>query len=51
MLTNGLKTGRVNVAWVGKGLGRQVSREDLAVFVVDQLKDDTYLRQAPAVSN
>ncbi|MFZ0547921.1 MAG: SDR family oxidoreductase [Candidatus Promineifilaceae bacterium] len=50
MLTDQPKTGKVNVAWVGKGMGRQIPRADLAAFVVQQVADETYLRKAPAVS-
>jgi len=49
-LIDGPKTGKVSVAWVGKGMGMQISRADLAAFLLDQLEDDTYLRQAPAIS-
>ena len=51
MLTNDPKTGEVHAGWVGKGLGVRVTRADLAAFVLDQVEDTTYLRQALAVSN
>ncbi len=50
-LTDGPKTGKVTVAWVGKGMGMQISRADLAAFLLGQLEADTYLHQAPAISN
>lgn len=51
MLTDDPKTSRVNVAWVGKGLGMRLSRADFAGFLLQQLEDDQYLREAPAISN
>jgi len=51
MLTDHPGTGDVTAAWVGKGMGMRLSREDLAAFLVDQLRDDTYLHMAPALSN
>lgn len=50
MLSDDPKAGKVKVAWVGQGMGRVVPRSTLAAFVVSQLQDDTYLRQAPAIS-
>lgn len=50
-LTDGPKRGEVTAAWVGKGMGMQLTRADLASFVLDQLEDNAYLHQAPAVSN
>jgi putative NADH-flavin reductase len=51
MLVDGRKTGQVKPAWVGKGMRRQISRADLAEFVVGQLQDDAYIGMAPAVSS
>jgi putative NADH-flavin reductase len=51
MLTDDPMTGKVEPAWVGKGLGMRLTRGDLAAFLMAQLEDDTYLRQAPALSN
>jgi nucleoside-diphosphate-sugar epimerase len=51
MLTNDPPKGRVKVAWVGKGIGTRLSRVDMADFIVRQVNDQTYLRQAPAISN
>ena len=51
MLTDGPKTGEIKVAWVGKGMGMRISREDLAAFLLEQLDDDTYIHQAPAISH
>ena len=43
--------GEVKAAWVGKGMGMQLYRGDFAAFMLDQLEDDSYVRQAPALSN
>jgi putative NADH-flavin reductase len=51
MLTDGPRTGQVRAGYVGQGLGPRVSRADLADFMLKQLAADTYLRQAPAISN
>jgi hypothetical protein len=50
-LTDDPKTGEITAAWVGKGMGMQLGRADLASFVLGQVDNDIYLRQAPAVSN
>ena len=50
MLVDGPRTGRVKAGYVGQGLGPRVSRADLADFMLRQLTDDAYLRQAPAIS-
>lgn len=50
MLTDGPKTGEVRAAWVGKGIGMRISRADLAVFMLNQVEDFTYLHQAPVIS-
>ncbi len=42
--------GRVRASTSAKGLGMQVPRDDLARFMVDQLTDRTYVRQAPFVT-
>ena len=50
-LTDGPRTGQVKAGMVGQGVGPSVSRADLADFMLRQLADDTFLRQAPAISN
>ena len=49
-LTEGEKKGSYRVGLVGKNSGTQLSREDLAEFMLDQLTSDEYLRQMPVVS-
>lgn len=44
-------TGRVSVGVSAADLGLRVSRIDLAQFMVDQLDDETYQRQAPFISS
>jgi putative NADH-flavin reductase len=51
MLTDDPATGDVKVAYVGKGMGSRLSRSDLATFMLEQVKDQTYFHQAPAISN
>ncbi|HSJ53019.1 MAG TPA: SDR family oxidoreductase [Anaerolineae bacterium] len=51
MLTDDPPRGDVRVGYVGQGIGPRVSRADVAAFVLRQVSDDTYVRQAPAISN
>lgn len=51
MLTDDPATGNVKVTYVGEGMGSRLSRSDLATFMLEQVKDHTYLHQAPAISN
>lgn len=50
-LTDAPPTKQIKVGFVGRGVGIQLSRADLAHFMLQQLTDRTYLRQAPAISN
>ena len=50
-LTDAPRTGKVKAGYVGKGMGLTLSRADMADFMLQQLKGDTYLRKAPAFSN
>lgn len=51
MLTDGPPTGQLRVGWVGVNTGSRLARADGAAFMLQQLGDDRYLRQAPAISN
>lgn len=51
MLTDDPKTGSVRVSYLGKGAGFRLARADLAEFMLKQVRDETYLKQAPVVSN
>lgn len=51
MLTEGPHTGRYRVGWVGVNTGTRISRADIADFLLKQVVDDRYVRQAPMVSN
>lgn len=51
MLTDDPPAGDVQVGYLGKGVGTRISRADIASFMLKQLEDDTYLRQAPVISN
>ena len=49
-LTEGEKKGQYRVGLVGKNSGTQVSRADLADFMLDQITDDAHLGRMPVVS-
>lgn len=53
MLSNNPPTGKLNVGYTGDGQVKlfSLSRADLADFLIQQLDDKTYLRQAPIISN
>lgn len=45
-------TGKLTIGYHGDGKVRFVlTREDLAVFLLQQIEDKTYIRKAPAISN
>ena len=48
-LRNGPPRGGVKASVDGRGLKQVMYREDLATFMVKQLRDDTWLRQSVAV--
>ena len=45
------RTGKVRVGMVGQGTGANLSRADMAEFMLQQVDDGRYLRQAPVISN
>ncbi|AHY48276.1 Putative NADH-flavin reductase (plasmid) [Rubrobacter radiotolerans] len=49
-LTEGERRGEYRVGYVGKESGTQISRADLAEFMLDQVSDTTYLRRMPVAS-
>ncbi len=52
LLTNKPKSGKVKVGYVGTGkVGTKISRADIADFMLKQIEDTKYLREAPAISN
>ena len=52
LLNNSSKTGTVRVGFVGRGeVGAAISRSDIAYFMLKQIGDTKYIRQAPAISN
>lgn len=51
MLTDDAPREEVRVGYVGKGIGARITRAEMASFILDQLEDDAYLHQAPAISN
>lgn len=44
-------TGKVNATLDGKGLKFSISAVDMAVFIVNQLTDNSFLKQNPTISN
>jgi len=52
MLNNNPGTGKIRAGYLGKRqVGTNLSRADLAGFLLGQVQDTTWLRQAPAISN
>lgn len=51
MLTEGPHTGKYRVGWVGINTGPRISRADVADFMLKQVKEDNYLKQAPMISD
>jgi putative NADH-flavin reductase len=52
LLNDKPKTGNVRVGYPGRDkLGSDVSRADLANFMLGQVKDTKYIRQAPVITN
>lgn len=49
-LTEKPGSGAYRVGWVGVNASTQISRDDLADFIVTQIDDRTYIRQMPFVS-
>lgn len=49
-LTEQPGTGSCRVGWVGVGTGTQISRDDLADFILTQIDDDSFARAMPFVS-
>ena len=51
MLNEGPHTGNYRVGWVGVNTGARIARADVADFMLKQLTDKTYLKQAPMISD
>jgi len=51
MLTDDAPKGEVKVGYVGKGMGPRITRADMASFILDQVEENAYLHEAPAISN
>jgi putative NADH-flavin reductase len=49
-LTEAPGAGRYRVGWVGVDAGTQISRDDLAGFILTQVDDRAFVRQMPFVS-
>lgn len=44
-------TGSYRVGWVGVGTGMEISRDDLADFIMTQVEDRNFVHEMPFVSN
>jgi hypothetical protein len=52
MLNNQPGTGKIRAGYLGrKQVGTKLARADLAWFMLAQVPDSSWLRQAPAISN
>jgi putative NADH-flavin reductase len=52
LLNNKPRSGRVRAGYLGrKQVGTSISRADLAAFLLEQARDTSWVRQAPAISN
>ena len=52
LLNDRLGSGKVRAGYLGRGeVGTWVSRADVADFMLRQIADTRYVRQAPAISN
>jgi putative NADH-flavin reductase len=52
LLNNDPKSGKVKVGYMGRGeVGTRITRADIADFMLKQVRDPKYLRQAPLISN
>lgn len=49
--TDDPKTGHVKVGYVNKEIGMSISRADAAAFMLKEVQEARYLRQAPVISN
>ncbi len=49
-LTDGERKGRYKVGWVGTTGGTQISRADLADFIIQQVENDAFVGKMPFVS-
>lgn len=49
VLNNGPRTGNYKVGYIGQGAGVRISRADAADFMLRQLSDNRWLRQAPVI--
>jgi len=50
-LTDAAGSGIIRCGYVGVDVGLQLSRADLALFMLRQVTDKTFIQQAPAISN
>lgn len=50
-LTEGPRTSKYRVGWVGVNTGTSISRADLADFMLKEATDNTYLHKMPMVSD
>jgi hypothetical protein len=51
MLTDKPASGKVKVGYLGKGVGTQLSRADMAQFMLQHVRSGEYSHLAPVISN
>ena len=51
MLNNGPKSGPVQVGYAQKGMGMRIACTGLAEFMLEQVGNSAYSRQAPEIGN
>jgi hypothetical protein len=44
-------SGKIRIGYLGADVSTQLSRTDMAAFMLQQVTDQTYLHQAPVISN
>ncbi len=50
-LVDALPRGRLRVGYLGNGVGTELTRADMAAFMLAQVTDRSHLRMAPVISN
>lgn len=51
MLTDDPAKGDLKIGYLGQGTGIRLSRADMASFMLRQIQSNTYVKQAPVISN
>ena len=51
MLTDSPPSGRVQMGYLGSGIGSRISRHDVAGYLLDHLQDQSLIRKAPVIAD